>query len=74
MLVKDDESQCSTDLELFCTLVDKGRMYQYISEKYKAKTGVLLDVNKPEEKKQLKAAIFTTLFPIIDSLLNLKQK
>jgi hypothetical protein len=62
MLVKSDESQCSPDFEKYCTLVDKGRLYSYISERYKEKTGIELDVNKPEEKRKLKEAIFTVLF------------
>jgi hypothetical protein len=61
-LVKQDESQCGTALELYCTLVDKGTIYHYISDRYKKKTGIFLDVNIPDEKKKLKQAIFTTFF------------
>lgn len=62
MLVKSDETQASSDLELYCTLVDKGRLYPYISERYEERTGVKLNPNVPEEKKMLKDAIFLTFF------------
>jgi hypothetical protein len=62
MLVKDDETQASSDLELFCTIVDKGRLYPYISERYEERTGTKLNPNIPDEKKKLKDAIFLTFF------------
>lgn len=51
MLVKYHESHASNDLELYCTLVDKGRFYPYMSEEYEKRTGNKLNVNIPEEKK-----------------------
>lgn len=62
MLVKDDETQCGSDLELYCTLVDKGRLYPYLSRRFKEETGVNLDINKVEEKRRLKEIIFVTMF------------
>jgi hypothetical protein len=43
-------------------LVDKGRLYQYFSEKYFSKTGVKLDVAIPEEKRKLKDGLFASFF------------
>jgi hypothetical protein len=62
MLVKSHEGHASNDLELYCTLVDKGRLYPYMSEEYEKRTGNKLNVNIPEEKKKLKDAMFLTLF------------
>jgi hypothetical protein len=62
MLVKDDETQCGSDLELYCTLVDKGRLYPYLSRKFEEETGIRLDLNKIEEKRRLKEIIFVTMF------------
>lgn len=61
-LVKEGEIQCSSDIELYCTLVDKGRFYRYFSERYYDKTGIKLDVALPEEKRKLKDGLFTTFF------------
>lgn len=62
MLVKPDETQCRSDLELYCTLVDKGRLYPYLSDQYFLKTGIKLDTAIPEQKGKLKEMIFITLF------------
>ncbi|BAV06172.1 hypothetical protein SAMN05421788_106235 [Filimonas lacunae] len=62
MLVKSDETQCGSDLERFCTLVDKGRLYQYISTQYFEETGILYTPDTPDGKRMLKSAVFTTLF------------
>lgn len=62
MLVNEDEAECKNDIELYCTLVDKGRFYKHFSEKYFAKTGIKLDVAIPEEKRKLKDGLFASFF------------
>lgn len=62
MLVKDDEEACTNDIELYCTLVDKGRLYSYFSKKYFVQTGIKLDVAIPEQKRQLKDGLFASFF------------
>jgi len=56
------EDKETTDIQRYCYLSDKGLLYKFISEKYFIKTGKKLDVNIPAEKRELKDAIFATLF------------
>jgi hypothetical protein len=62
MLVKSHESEAHSDFELYCTLVDKGRLYQYLSEKYREATGVYYDLDKNEQKRALKDKFFSVLY------------
>jgi hypothetical protein len=62
MLVKPDEKEATNDLQLYCTLVDKGRLYSYISDRYFEATGIRYDLKVPAEKDKLKAAVFYTMY------------
>ena len=62
MLVKSNEEEAGNDLERYCTLVDKGRLYNYISDQYHAATGTRYDVNVPAEKEKLKVSVFYTMY------------
>jgi hypothetical protein len=62
MLVKSDVTQCSSDIELYCTLVDKGGLYDYLNEQYYLKTGIKFDLSIPVQKRQLKQTVFVTFF------------
>jgi len=61
-LVKDSISQCSSNIELYCTLVDKGLFYSYYSDAYYDKTKIRLNVDVLEQKRKLKEGLFTTFF------------
>ena len=62
MLVKSKVQDTSTDLERYCTLVDKGDIYEYIGEEYFKETGIKFDVKVPAEKDKLKTAVFYTMY------------
>ena len=62
MLVKSDESKASSNLELYCTLVDKGRLYSFISDRFFEETGARYNISVPEEKKKIKQAFFYTMY------------
>jgi len=56
------EDKETTDIQRYCYLSDKGLLYKFFSEKYFEKTGKKLNVEVPDEKRQLKDAMFATLF------------
>lgn len=62
MLVKQEESQCTNDIELYCTLVDKGRMYQYFANKLFTDEGIKYNLDNPQEKRKLKDEFFRVLY------------
>lgn len=62
MLVKSHESQASNEFELYCTLVDKGRLYQFLNTKYFESTGIKYDLNIPNEKGLFKKMFFHGLY------------
>jgi hypothetical protein len=61
-LVKPDKTQCSSDLELYLTLIDKGRLYPFMSDAYYKKSGIKLDVGIKEERDQIKKSIFLSFY------------
>jgi hypothetical protein len=62
MLVKPDASEANNDVELYCTLVDRAKLYEYISEEYAFHTGKELDPEKPQDYKKLKQSVFLTMY------------
>lgn len=62
MLVKSELWECKSDLETYCTLVDKGQLYEHICSQYNKQTGAKLDISNPTDKRMVKQAVFTTMF------------
>lgn len=62
MLVKPDVIQCSTDLERYCTLVDKGRIYAYFADNLEMFYGMSYDITNQAQKRELKDEFFRMLY------------
>lgn len=62
MLVKSTIEECGNEFELFCTLVDRGLFYKYLSEKYGEITNTKYDLDIPENKRKFKGMIFEVLY------------
>lgn len=62
MLLKSDVMQCSSDLELYISLVDKGALYDYLNDQYYLRTGIKFNLSIKEQKNKLKQTVFITLF------------
>jgi hypothetical protein len=57
MLVETSESLVDKDFNLYIDLVKRGTFYEYLAKKYKSKLGL-----EYSDRKQVKSAVFQTLF------------
>ena len=62
MLVKPHESQASTEFERYCTLVDKGRLYEYLYPLYHDATGAFYDLTDSNQRSKFKKMFFYSLY------------
>ncbi len=62
MLVKSHDRDAIGDLELYCTLVDKGKLYEYFNRHYREATGILLDLKNSADKRTLKEGLFYCMY------------